>query len=719
MKSYGYGFPRLGKNREHKRVIENYWRGGLTEEEMLHSIDSLEETRLARYKSSVDIFPVGEMTLYCLMLDTAIMVGLYPKKGVNDYFALCRGEGALKLRKWFNTNYHYLVPDFRGFSPERFRLNWNKPKEELEKQQGIPYLIGPFTFLKLSTGIPEEKFGDYFFSLIGIYKEIIKGLREVHIDEPAFVFDLSKKEIEIIKEGYRQLNGKIYLFTYYEGVDFLKSLYDLPIEGLGLDLIDGKKNLRIIEEYGFPEDKYLIAGIVNGRNVWKTDIRETKELIEHLYKFTEKMMLSNSSPLYHLPITVKGEELDEALLSRLAFAEERLDELRMLATDTYPADYGVYKEEIGLDMGIRERVSALTEDSFKRETPYQIRQTIQKRVLGLPLFPVTTIGSFPQTKEIRGKRRDWTKDKIGEKEYSSFIKEKIRELIRLEEELGLDVLVHGEFERTDMVEFFAKKLGGIATTKNGWIISYGTRGYRPPIIYADVKRETPMTVDEITYAQSRTSKPVKAILTGPVTIIAWSFIREDMAIRDVAYQIALSLQDEVSDLEKANIKIVQIDEPAFREMTPIKRRDWDDYFNWAINSFRLAGRAKPATQLHTHMCYSDFGEILDQILKMDFDVISIEASRSRGELIDSFRESGFDRGIGLGVWDIHSPIVPSNEAMKGVIERAMKFIPRQNIWINPDCGLKTRNWKEVKESIRNMVDMAKEMRSHLSLSENT
>jgi len=712
MKTYAYGFPRLGQNREYKRIIENYWKKNIGEEEMLHRIQSLDEERLAKYETYVDLFPVGEMTLYCNMLDTAIMIGLYTKGDYKDYFELCRGKKALKLTKWFNTNYHYLVPDFRGFSPNDFKLCWNKPREELERhKKGIPYLIGPFTFLKLSTGIPKEKFGDYLLAISDVYKEIVEEFSKVHIDEPAFVLDISQEEVKIIKEAYKNIGGRLYLFTYYEAVDFLKEIYNLPLLGIGLDFVAGKENLRYIEKHGFPSDKELIAGVVNGRNVWRTVQRDVKELIEHLYKFTDKVIISNSSPLYHLPVTIKGEDMKEELLKRLAFAEERLSELRLIAEKSFSEEFGI--DNFGIDEEVRERVRSLTEENFERDKPYHIRREVQKKFLSLPLFPTTTIGSFPQTNEIRKKRRDFEKGRIKKEEYDSFIKEKIKDLIEFEEKSGLDVLVHGEFERSDMVEFFAKKLQGVATTKNGWIISYGTRAYRPPIIYGDIKRKEPMTVKEISYAQSLTQKPVKAILTGPVTIIAWSFTREDIPVKEVAYQIALSLYNEVCDLEKKGIRIIQIDEPAFRERAPIKKRNWDRYFEWAIKSFRLASRAKPETQIHTHMCYSKFAEIIDKILMMDFDVISIEASRNRGALIGCFKDKCFDRGIGPGIWDVHSPLVPSVCDMKRVVEKAMEFIPKKSLWINPDCGLKTRDWKEVVPAIGNMVKAAKEIRDEL------
>lgn len=721
MQTYAYGFPRLGKNREYKRAIEKYWRGISSKNELSRDIDELDEARLSTYEKYVDKFPVGEMTLYCNMLDTAIMVGLYDCKDMDEYYSLCRGKNALKLTKWFNTNYHYLVPEFAGFSPSNFTMGWNKPKEAPQShKKGIPYLIGPFTFLKLSGGIPEKRFGDYLFNLVDVYKEMIQDFDEVHIDEPAFVTEISEKDIKLIKDAYNRLDtGNIYLFTYYGSVDFLDVLYELPIKAIGLDFLSCDGNLEYIEKHGFASDKYLIAGIVNGSNVWKTDIKQASELLKHLSEFSRDLLASNSCPLYHLPITIEGENLDRRLLNRLAFARERLYELKLISScveGDYNEGYNSGVSDFGINEEVREKVKKLSPRDFEKENRYPERAAKQKKLLPLPIFPTTTIGSFPQTREIRQKRKGFKRGNISNEEYNSFIRKKISDVIKFQEDSGLDVLVHGELERTDMVEFFALKLRGFATTKNGWIISYGTRGYRPPIIYGDISRPNPMSVDEITFAQNLTKKPVKGILTGPVTMIAWSFVRENIPIREVAYQIALCLNDEIKDLERSGIRIIQIDEPAFREMAPIKKRDWDEYFDWAIKSFKLASKSNPETQIHTHMCYSEFGEIIDKIKELDFDVISIEATRGKGDIIRYFKERGFDRQIGLGVWDVHSPDVPAVEDIKKVIKRAINFIPKENLWINPDCGLKTRDWKEVVPGIGNMVKAAKELRDELKLS---
>ncbi len=721
MKTYAYGFPRLGRNREYKKVIESYWDNPLAngaEHELTGGIDKLEGAILATYEKYVDKFPVGEMTLYDNMLDTALMLGLYKCETLREYYNLCNGKNALELTKWFNTNYHYLVPQFSSSSAPKFNVVWNKPKEALEKhKRGIPYLIGPFTFLKLSKGI--TRFGDCLPALADAYIELIKDFSEVHLDEPAFVMELSREEIKLIKEVYGRIGTQgcdINLFTYYDSVDFIEELYELPVKAIGLDFVNGEENLTNIKKYGFPEDKTLVAGIVNGRNVWRTNIENAVGNLRELSRYAKNLAISNASPLYHLPVTIESETLEGKLWNKLSFAEERLYELKLIAQAYKGNVEGVaeWNREIpdfGVSKQVKERVQNLKEEDFSRSVSYPERVTRQKERLNLPLLPTSTIGSFPQTAEIRKKRVDFRAGRISQKEYGTFIREKISDVIKLQEEIGLDVLVHGEFERTDMVEFFAQKLDGMATTKNGWICSYGTRGYRPPIIYGDISRPNPLSINEIAFAQSLTKKPIKGMLTGPVTMIAWSFVRDDIPVSEVAYQIALCLQDEIRDYEANSIKVIQIDEPAFRERTPIKRRDWEEYFDWATKSFRLASsRAKPETQIQTHMCYSEFGEIIDQIVRMDFDVITIEASRSRGDIIQHFEKVKFDRQIGLGVWDIHSPVIPNTEDMKKVVNRALKVFPQENFWINPDCGLKTRKWEEVLPSLRNLVALARELR---------
>lgn len=717
MKTYAYGFPRLGENREYKKYIESFWKGEISEQELKTRIFQLEKEVVDNYESYVDRFPVAEMTFYDNMLDAALMLGVYSYKDLKEYYALCWGKNALELSKWFNTNYHYLIPEFsQDFSPSKFKLSWNKPKEAfLRVQRGIPYLIGPFTFLKLSKGLTDKNWGDSLLRLGTIYRDIIKDFPEVHIDEPALVMEISPLELSLFKQVYKDMgfSSKINLFTYYDSVDYLKTLYDLPLNAIGLDFVHSKENLAHLKNYGFPKDKTLIAGIVDGRNVWKSNIKYCLSLLKELSKYTKNVQISNAGPLYHLPLSIKKEKLSPELMGRLAFALEKLGELK-LAAEIIDGKKTLKQVAIAStnqgDKRETDDVKKLEERHFKREMAFPERRNLQNKILGLPLFPTTTIGSFPQTGDVRKKRMDFRAGRISEDDYKSFIKVKIREAIKLQEVLGLDVLVHGEFERSDMVEFFAEKLDGIATTKNGWIISYGTRCYRPPIIFGDIKRKGSMTSEEIVYAQSLTQKPVKGMLTGPVTIISWSFVREDIPIHLVAYQISLALQDEIKDLEKSGIKIIQIDEPAFRERTPIKKREWPEYFDWAIKAFRLASLASAQTQIHTHMCYSEFGDILNYINKMDFDCITIEASRSRGDTLQYFKGINFERQIGPGVWDIHSPVVPQIPDMRRIIEQALKVLPAENLWINPDCGLKTRGWKETEASLKNLVALAIQLR---------
>ena len=728
MRTYAYGFPRIGKKREYKKAIESFWKGEISEEDLKGRIKDIENERIETYQRYVDRFPVGEITFYDTMLDTALMVGLYKCKNLKEYYNLCRGENALELTKWFNTNYHYLVPEISpSFAPDNFKLTQTSScnyqyvqtgRYNLQvagKENNPFYFIGPFTFLKLSKGI--GKFREYLLSLGDIYSDLVKDIKEVHIDEPAFTMDLPLEEVNYIKETYKKIctqNKNIYLFTYYDSVDFLKELYELPLKGIGLDFINGKENLDSLRKYGFPKDKTLIAGVVNGRNIWKTNIREKIEFIKELSNYSNNIIISNASPLYHLPISIKWEKLDEKLTKRISFAEERLEELKTIA-DIFNNKREITEEmtfvPFGKDIAVQNRIKNLEDKDFRRNIAYDERSKKQKEILSLPLFPTTTIGSFPQTKEVRSMRARYRKGIISSSEYKKFIRKEIKNLIKLQEDTGLDVFVHGEFERTDMVEFFAEKLDGIATTKNGWVLSYGTRIYRPPIIYGDISRRKPMTVEEISFAQSLTKKPVKGMLTGPVTITAWSYVREDIPLSNVAYQIAFCLQDEISDYESKGIKIVQIDEPAFREKAPIKKRNWDNYFKWAVNSFNLiVSKAKPSTQIHTHMCYSEFGEIIEYILKMEFDVITIEASRSKGDIVEYFEKANFKRQIGPGVWDIHSPEVPTVENMEEIIRRALKVFQKENLWINPDCGLKTRDWKETIPSLKNLVYLAKRLR---------
>ncbi len=758
MKTLAFGFPKLGEKREFKKLLEDFWKKKISEEELHAGMKDLALWRLQLYKENVDIVPSNELSYYDFMLDTALMVGAIPQRfgefrGIETYFEMARGKNALEMTKWFNTNYHYLVPEIEK---EEFRLFINKPLNDYEfyKREGYetaPHIIGPFTFLKMSKAL-RRKEGDLPLyeiekieergqferltqSLLPVYRDVLESLKKagckrVHIEEPALVLDTEGWQWSLVEDIYKELSSvgmDIALFTYYDSVSDYERYVSLPVKALHLDLTSNTDNLESLRNKGFPKDKELIAGIINGRQPWKADLYHKLEILKELSHIAPTLSISNSCPLYHLPVTVEPEEeLPEGLKERLSFAKEKLRELKLLKEAFEGKEEAIKSAEesrkllevsFGEDPQVRRRITSLKDEDFRRELPYNERRKLQEDMLSLPLFPTTTIGSFPQTQEVRKMRTAYRTGKISEAEYKSFIRKQIEKVIAFQEDVGLDVLVHGEFERTDMVEFFAFKLEGVATTKHGWVLSYGSRVYRPPIIYGDVSRPKPMTLEEITYAQSLTDKPVKGMLTGPVTILNWSYYREDVPKKEIAYQIALALLDEVRDLEKAGIKIIQIDEPAFREGVPLKKKDWQEYFSWAVKAFRLCSRAKPETQIHTHMCYSEFNEIIEFIYQMDFDVISIEASRSKGEIISAFEKfKGWDRQIGIGVYDIHSPAIPTKEEMRIVMERALKVLPKELLWVNPDCGLKTRRWEEVEPALRNMVDMAKELRQRIEVS---
>lgn len=744
MKTLAFGYPKLGEKREFKSLLEDFWKGKISEDGLKDGINALESSIANTYMGLVDIFPAGEVSLYDFVLDTAIGLGIIPERfkpyeGLKTYFKMARGKNALEMTKYFNTNYHYLVPELENatLSPNPDFLT--SSYKRLKNLSGIkPKLLGPFTFLKLSKAlqkqqdsnfgvfnlepIKDQKVAEVYASAIADAYGVIlgefraEGADLVIFEEPAFCMDLESWEWDVASGIYQKLKShRLWVLSYYDSVSDIKRFMELPAEGLGLDFCSNAENLSNLERIGFDSQKTLVAGIINGRNVWCANLKEKLKLIEGLLKLAPSLVISNSCPLFHLPVSVKVEDsLPDGLKSALAFAKEKLEELNTLkralegSLDSLEDDTQL---SIGQDENVKARLRALKEEDFSRES-YQIRKELQKKILGLNSFPTTTIGSFPQTQELRRVRSEFSSGKIGRDEYESYIKGLIKDVIKTQEELGLDALVHGEFERSDMVEFFAQRLKGVATTKHGWIISYGSRVYRPPIIYGDVSRPEPMTLDEILYAQSLTQKPVKGMLTGPVTILNWSFVREDIPKEEVALQLALAIYDEVKDLEKNGIKIIQIDEPAFREGAPLKKRDWPEYFRWAIRAFRLCSKANPETQIHTHMCYSEFNDILEYIYQLDFDVISIEASRSKGEILSAFENfKGWDRQIGIGVYDIHSPEIPEKDSIKQILQRAMSVLDKELLWVNPDCGLKTRGWQEVIPSLKNMVEVAKELRS--------
>ncbi len=757
IKTTAFGYPKIGPNRELKKVVESYWAGEITKEQLYSEAEKIQIQRLSVLKNAnLDLIPSNDFSLYDFILDISTMLGVIPKRfgenfDLDTYFAMARGSKnaiACEMTKWFDTNYHYIVPEFEN----DFKLLKNRPLESYKfakEKLGIetkPVLVGPFTYIWLGK-VPQKqegkllthmvkanetpRFKDLVFSAAKVYNQILKeleenGVKTIQLDEPALVLDLEDEDVQILINAYEILiDGlkeiEVFVHTYYESLSrYEKIVFELPVHGIGLDFTINDENFENIKKFGFPSDKKLIAGVVSGRDPWKIDFQKTADFISDLLKFVneDRLILSNSSPLFHLPVSIEPEKghLDDRLIGLLSFANERLEELKILKkifNEGYPvpsqnlqALRDEFKDEI-----VRNKVAQIDERKIGRKEPFFERYKKQISILGLPKFPTTTIGSFPQTKEVRKARSDFNAGKISNEEYENFIKSQIKRVIDIQEDLGLDVLVHGEFERSDMVEFFGQKMKGFAFTKNGWVQSYGTRCVRPPIIYGDVSRPEPMTVKEITYAQSLTSKPVKGMLTGPVTILNWSFYRKDIPKKEIAYQIALALRDEVLDLEKAGIKVIQIDEPAFREGLPLKKAKQKEYLEWAVNAFKLTNEAvKPETQIQTHMCYSEFNEIIDYIYAMDSDVILIEASRSKGEILDAFEKFNYDHGIGPGLYDIHSPRVPPVEEMLEVAERSIKVIDKNLIWINPDCGLKTRNWEEVIPSLQNLVQVARIMR---------
>jgi len=737
------GYPYMGEKRELKFLIESFWRGETSRENLLSGAEQLMRHNLAK-QDGLDSIPLCDATLYDRMLDLTVAFGLIPTRfrHITDemqlYFEMARGKSAMEMTKWFNTNYHYLVPELtEDMEPKLNCKHFIDMFRRNKAGKTKVTLIGPYTFVKLSKGYKD--FESWFIKISALYAELInqlikEGAKYIQIEEPSLVTDIPKSDIKYLKDFFAKLSGaKIILVTYFDSITHYKETISLPVDAVGMDLVSNTENLANIKKFGFPKKKVLMAGIVNGRNIWVSDLKQKiavcQSLIEKIKP--EELIISSSCSMQHLPVTAKHENnLPQVLKDNLAFADEKIQEL-LIIKKALTQGIGSVKNELRTNSNklkeltcckernlkdVKARMKKLKPVDFRRKSAFSIRKKAQQKEFGLPLLPTTTIGSFPQTEEVRTKRLEFRKGKITEKAYKEFIKSQIREVVKLQEDIGLDVLVHGEFERTDMVEFFGEKLSGFITSANGWVVSYGSRCVKPPIIWADVKRMRPMTLEEITYAQSLTRKPMKGMLTGPMTIISWSFIRDDITKKDIAYQIALALSDEVLDLEKKGIRIIQVDEPALQEGAPIKGKNKIDYFDYGVKAFRLSSsKVKDKTQIHTHMCYSNFEEIIRYIDKMDADVISIENSRSKGELLDVFRKFKYRKGIGPGVYDIHSPAIPTVPEMVGLINRSMKYLSAEQLWVNPDCGLKTRGYKETAPSLKNMVDAAEIARSRLTV----
>ncbi|WP_017729330.1 5-methyltetrahydropteroyltriglutamate--homocysteine S-methyltransferase [Halalkalibacterium ligniniphilum] len=751
VKTSSLGYPRIGENREWKHALEAFWAHKITEAEFESIMKELRLHHLNKQKKNgLDLIPVGDFTYYDHVLDTATMLGFIPERfdhsgekvSLSTYFSMARGNQSVQaseMTKWFNTNYHYIVPEINGTTA---KLTVNRPLQaylEAKDELGIngkPVILGPFTFLKLSKGYQDEQFAEILKSLVPVYIKILKELQDagatwVQLDEPSLVTTITKEEMDLISHVYKQFSQElsslsIMLQTYFDSVSFYEDVINLPVKGIGLDFVHGaQQTYEKLERVGFPTDKVLGVGIVDGRNIWRSDLHAIYEQLQRISRIVpaERQILQPSSSLLHVPVSLAQESaLDPLLKKTLAFADEKLGELELLKqalTDPSEKTRAKFHESHSAIKALaqspwRTKAKGAFRGPSKRSRPFAERQALQRAKWSLPLLPTTTIGSFPQTNEIRRARNLWRKGELEETAYKNLINEKIKKWIEIQEEIGLDVFVHGEFERNDMVEFFGEKLAGFAFTTFGWVQSYGSRCVKPPIIFGDVAFIEPMTVEETAYAQSLTSKPVKGMLTGPVTILTWSFVRNDLPLKDVAFQIAQALIQEIEALEAAGIEMIQVDEPALREGLPLKQEDKAEYLAWAVESFQLAtSTVKDTTQIHTHMCYSDFHEIIDEIRALDADVISIETSRSHGELITAFETNVYDKEIGLGVYDIHSPRIPSEEEMTKVIERAISVLPYELFWVNPDCGLKTRAEEETIAALTNMVKAAKNVRETL------
>lgn len=753
MKTSVIGYPRIGSLRELKFASEEYFRKEIGAEELLQTAAELRKQHWnSQKKAGIDFISSNDFSFYDMVLDTAVLLGIVPKRyqelklsGLDTYFALARGyQGesgdvkALAMKKWFNTNYHYIVPELEDDT--EISLSGTKPWEEYEEAKALgietkPVIIGAYTILKLTRYTGKKTADDFVDDIVKVYQDIVKKCKNdqiawVQFDEPALVQDMSLEDIALFHRIYDKIladkgNCKILLQTYFGDVrDIYQELIRMPFDGIGLDFLEGKETGHLIERYGFPQEKVLFAGLVNGKNIWKNHYEKTLSVLKELKDKEIQMVLSTSCSLLHVPYTLQYEEkLSREYKAYFAFAQEKLLELKELselADQTSCQDNPAYQKNRRLFAGDRdcqkqevtERLSKVTDQDYTRLPKRSERQALQKKVLGLPEFPTTTIGSFPQTKDVKANRSAFRRGEITREEYVAFNQKKIAECVKWQEEIGLDVLVHGEYERNDMVEYFGEALGGFLFTEKAWVQSYGTRCVKPPIIWGDVYREKPITVEWSVYAQSQTEKIMKGMLTGPVTILNWSFPREDISIKESISQIALAIRDEVLDLEKSGIKMIQIDEAALREKLPLRKSDWyTEYLDFAIPAFRLThSGVKPETQIHTHMCYSEFTDIIPAIDDMDADVITFEASRSDLQILDALRENHFETEVGPGVYDIHSPRVPSVEEMVRALELMLTKISPEKLWVNPDCGLKTRGVPETDASLRNMVAAAKEIR---------
>ncbi|KXT75681.1 5-methyltetrahydropteroyltriglutamate--homocysteine S-methyltransferase [Streptococcus sp. DD12] len=733
------GYPRLGENREWKKLIESYWAGQISQEDLFAQAKELRLEFLKKQdQAGLDLIPVGDFSLYDHILDLSLQFNIIPKrfakedKDIDLYFAIARGNKenvASSMKKWFNTNYHYIVPEWSKQKPQITNhrlLDLYKEAREIVGDKAKPVITGPITYVALSSGV--EDYTQAIKSLLPLYKEVFQelvdaGASYIQVDEPIFVTDEGHDLLEAAKGVYAYFakevpQAKLIFQTYFEALIDAKVLSQLPVAGFGLDFVHGlEENLAAVEA-GYFDGKTLFAGVVDGRNVWANDFVTTQELIATLKDHAKEVVIQPSSSLLHVPVTTKNEtDLDPVLKNGLAFADEKLTEIKLLAEkadgvenpayDKHVADYDALQAADFRNVDLED----LDKVPTQRQHDYKVRRQVQQDRLHLPTLPTTTIGSFPQSPEIRRTRLAWKRGDISDADYKEFIKSEIARWIKIQEDLDIDVLVHGEFERVDMVEFFGQKLAGFTTTKLGWVQSYGSRAVKPPIIYGDVQHIQPLTVEETVFAQSLTDRPVKGMLTGPITITNWSFERTDIPRRELFNQIGLAIKDEIKLLEDAGIAIIQVDEAALREGLPLRKAKQKAYLDDAVHAFRVAtSSVKDDTQIHTHMCYSKFDEIIDSIRDLDADVISIETSRSHGDIIESFETAVYPLGIGLGVYDIHSPRVPSKEEVVKNIERPLNQLDLEQFWVNPDCGLKTRREPETIAALEVLVQATKDVR---------
>lgn len=751
------GFPRMGRSRELKKALEQFWAG---KETAAHLHETARKIRRMHWelqrKAGLDIVPCNDFSLYDHVLDTAVMFGVVPERfttiedELDRYFAMARGgqardgkpgPSALEMTKWFDTNYHYLVPEFRH--DQTFRLASTKPVDEFleAKAFGIrarPVIVGPATFLLL--GKPKEagfKPLELLPALLPAYEELLgklaaAGVEWVQIDEPCLVTDVDDSILAAVEFAFKRLAAssalKILLATYFGPLgDALPRVLNLPVAAVHLDLVRGSAQLDAALKAA-PAGLTLSLGVVDGRNVWKTDLTAALDTVERAAK-ERRLMIAPSCSLLHSPLDLSDETaVDPSVREWLAFAKQKVEEVALIARVVMNGRHGLTDElaanraslqrrrtsPLTNNPAVRTRLAAVIPDMLDRRHAYPERRQAQRKRTPLPAFPTTTIGSFPQTEDVRKARASFKAGRMPEAEYNVFLKEQTAQAIRWQEEVGLDVLVHGEFERNDMVEYFGEQLDGFAFTANGWVQSYGSRCVKPPIIFGDVARRGPMTTAWTAYAQSLTAQPVKGMLTGPVTILQWSFVRDDQPRKDTCRQIALAIRDEVADLEAGGAAVIQIDEPALREGLPLRRAEWAEYLRWAVDAFRLsAGVARDDTQIHTHMCYCEFNDIIDSIAALDADVISIETSRSQMELLGAFAHFKYPNEIGPGVYDIHSPRVPTQPEVERLLDKAVAVLSPEQVWVNPDCGLKTRRWEEVKPALATMVAAARAARARL------